>query len=54
MAAFKPNLYIIAGTNGVGKTIFAHEFLPHYVGCLEFVNADLIAYGTQIKLLRDF
>lgn len=47
MAALKPNLYIIAGPNGVGKTTFAREFLPHYVDCLEFVNADLIASGLS-------
>jgi predicted ABC-type ATPase len=47
MAALKPNLYIIAGPNGVGKTTFAREFLPHYVECLEFVNADLIASGLS-------
>lgn len=47
MTALKPNLYIIAGPNGVGKTTFAREFLPHYVECLEFVNADLIAHGLS-------
>jgi predicted ABC-type ATPase len=47
MASFKPNLYIIAGPNGAGKTTFAREFLPHYVDCLEFVNADLIAHGLS-------
>jgi predicted ABC-type ATPase len=47
MAALRPNLYIIAGPNGVGKTTFAREFLPHYVDCLEFVNADLIADGLS-------
>ena len=47
VAALKPNLYIIAGPNGVGKTTFAREFLPHYVECLEFVNADLIASGLS-------
>jgi len=41
MAGRKPNLYIIAGPNGVGKTTFAREFLPHYVDCLEFVNASM-------------
>ncbi len=40
-----PNLYIIAGPNGAGKTTFAREFLPHFVHCKEFVNADLIAGG---------
>jgi predicted ABC-type ATPase len=47
MAGRKPNLYIIAGPNGAGKTTFAREFLPHYVDCMEFVNADLIAYGLS-------
>ena len=46
-AAHKPNLCIIAGLNGVGKTTFARVFLPHYVDCLEFVNADLIADGLS-------
>ena len=41
------SLYIIAGPNGAGKTIFAKEFLPNYVECSEFVNADLIASGLS-------
>ena len=40
-------LYIIAGPNGAGKTTFAREFLPHFVRCLEFVNADYIATGIS-------
>lgn len=40
-----PQLYIIAGPNGSGKTTFATNFLPSYVGCFEFINADLIAKG---------
>ena len=40
-----PNLYVIAGPNGVGKTTFAKEFLPSYARCTRFVNADLIAQG---------
>jgi len=43
----RPNVYIIAGPNGSGKTTFARKFLPHYVRCLEFVNADLIAGGLS-------
>ena len=43
----KPNLYIIAGPNGSGKTTFAQKFLPEYVACVEFVNADLIAGGLS-------
>jgi predicted ABC-type ATPase len=37
--------YIIAGPNGSGKTTFARLFLPDYVQCPNFVNADLIAQG---------
>lgn len=40
-----PNLYVIAGPNGAGKTTFAKEFLPKYVHCTNFINADLIALG---------
>lgn len=36
---------IIVGPNGAGKTTFATEFLPNEGGCLNFVNADLIARG---------
>lgn len=39
------NVYIIAGPNGSGKTTFAKMFLPEYVKCPNFVNADLIALG---------
>jgi len=39
--------YIIAGPNGAGKTTFARTFLPHYVGCVNFVNPDLIARGLS-------
>jgi predicted ABC-type ATPase len=39
------NVYIIAGSNGSGKTTFARSFLPDYVKCNNFVNADLIAQG---------
>ena len=38
-------VYIIAGPNGSGKTTFAKMFLPEYVNCPNFVNADLIAQG---------
>jgi predicted ABC-type ATPase len=42
-----PNLYIIAGANGAGKTTFAREFLPNYADCKNFINADLIAQGVS-------
>jgi predicted ABC-type ATPase len=39
--------YIIAGPNGAGKTTFAKAFLPEDAGCLNYVNADLIAEGLS-------
>jgi predicted ABC-type ATPase len=41
------NVYLIAGPNGAGKTTFAREFLPEYVRCREFLNADLLAAGLS-------
>lgn len=41
----QPQLYIIAGPNGVGKTTYVKRFLPGEVRCLEFINADMIAQG---------
>lgn len=41
------NVYIIAGPNGAGKTTFAVKFLPEYVRCQNFINADLIAQGLS-------
>lgn len=38
-----PELFVIAGSNGAGKTVFAREFLPRFAKCREFVNADIIA-----------
>ena len=40
-------MYIIAGSNGSGKTTFAREYLPNYAKCNNFVNADLIAQGLS-------
>lgn len=40
-----PAVYVIAGPNGAGKTTFATKFLPDFVNCREFLNADLIAAG---------
>ena len=42
-----PIIYVIAGPNGAGKTTFANEFLPDFVDCREFLNADLIAAGLS-------
>jgi predicted ABC-type ATPase len=43
----QPTVYVIAGPNGAGKTTFATRFLPDFVQCQEFVNADLIAAGLS-------
>ena len=40
-------MYVIAGPNGAGKTTFAAEFLPDFVDCRQFLNADLIAAGLS-------
>jgi predicted ABC-type ATPase len=40
-------VYVIAGPNGAGKTTFSAEFLPDFVNCREFLNADLIAAGLS-------
>lgn len=45
--ASPPTVYVIAGPNGAGKTTFATEFLPEFVNCREFLNADLIAAGLS-------
>src|SRR3954467_1110866 len=38
-----PNLYIISGCNGAGKTTASYTVLPEILDCQEFVNADNIA-----------
>ena len=43
----EPTIYIFAGPNGAGKTTFASEYLPDFVHCTEFLNADLIAAGLS-------
>ena len=40
-------ILIIAGPDGAGKSTLASEFLPKEAGCLQFVNADLIAAGLS-------
>lgn len=42
-----PNLYIIAGCNGAGKTTASFTILPEMLNCKEFVNADGIAAGLS-------
>lgn len=42
-----PNIYIIAGCNGAGKTTASFTVLPELLNCKEFVNADEIAKGLS-------
>lgn len=42
-----PDLFIIAGCNGAGKTTASFTFLPEWLHVLEFVNADEIARGLS-------
>lgn len=42
-----PNLYIISGCNGAGKTTASFTVLPEMLNCQEFVNADEIARGLS-------
>jgi predicted ABC-type ATPase len=42
-----PNLYIVAGCNGAGKTTASYAILPEMLNCKEFVNADSIAAGLS-------
>ena len=43
----KPELFIIAGPNGSGKTTSAMNLLPDFLQCEEYVNADAIASGLS-------
>lgn len=42
-----PNLYIIGGANGSGKTTVALRLLSNFLDCFEYVNADQIAAGLS-------
>lgn len=42
-----PQVYIIAGCNGAGKTTASFTILPDIIPCREFVNADEIAKGLS-------
>lgn len=35
-----PNIYIIGGYNGSGKTTVFRKLLPNFLECFEYVNAD--------------
>lgn len=42
-----PNLYVIGGANGSGKTTVSLSLLPTLLGVFEYVNADAIAAGLS-------
>jgi predicted ABC-type ATPase len=42
-----PEIFIIAGCNGAGKTTAAYNLLPDVFKTVEFVNADEIARGLS-------
>lgn len=42
-----PNLYLIAGCNGAGKTTASYAIFPQMLDCKEFVNLDEIAKGLS-------
>ena len=42
-----PEIFIIAGCNGAGKTTAAYNLLPEVFKTVEFVNADEIARGIS-------
>ena len=42
-----PNLYIIAGCDGAGKTTVANTLLPEMLNCRELVNAGSILAGLS-------
>ena len=42
-----PDIFIIAGCNGAGKTTAAYNLLPDVFKTVEFVNADEIARGLS-------
>jgi len=47
MADRRPNCYVVAGSNGAGKSTFAQDFLPDFVHCENLINPDLIAKGLS-------
>lgn len=42
-----PNLFLIAGCNGAGKTTASYAIFPQMLDCKEFVNLDEIAKGIS-------
>jgi predicted ABC-type ATPase len=49
-----PNLYIISGCNGAGKTPASYYILPEILNCKKFVNADEIEHDENVKHSDDY
>ncbi|MEG4849689.1 hypothetical protein QUB10_02125 [Microcoleus sp. B5-D4] len=43
-----PNIYIIGGPNGSGKTTVSLRLLPYFLEYFEYVNADSSAAGISL------
>ncbi|KJH72178.1 zeta toxin family protein [Aliterella atlantica] len=43
-----PNIYVVGGANGSGKTTTAQIILPNFLEVFEYVNADEIATGLSM------
>jgi predicted ABC-type ATPase len=43
-----PNIYIIWGPKGAGKSTVFLRLLPNFLECFEYVNADAIAAGMSL------
>src|SRR5205809_360435 len=54
MVEQRPQLRIIAGPNGSGKTTFVREFLPRYVTIPHFAFETTLAGRTYEPMLREF
>jgi predicted ABC-type ATPase len=47
MTEARPQLWIVAGPNGVGKTTYAFRYIRAVSGSASFVNLDEIARGLS-------
>ena len=49
MLTTQPSVIVLAGPNGAGKTTVAPLLLRETLGVVEFVNADAIAQGLDVR-----
>ena len=45
-----PNLYVISGCNGSGKTTASYTILSEMLQCRNFVNSDEIAKVSRLLI----